>query len=256
MSNNLNITLSCLNGDIFNIPIKSDAYIWELKQLIITNCKIWNNNLCNKHLYLFIHGSENELINNQSLSTLSNIDKLHLFILFNTYKLKWDIIQNNYFYNIIKNSTINICTTTNQLLKISEQLYYGVHYCELIIKNSGNLSDIIFGVVKSDLLPNSSWDDIVKNGYYHSMKWGKFISIKHPYRVSQYKLYKSNKIGILLNYNNKIISFYRNEEIISLNFTNYEIYPLSFCIAVYHGPNIYWGNAVIDINNNAVIPNI
>ena len=50
MSNNLNITLSCLNGDIFNIPIKSDAYIWELKQLIITNCKIWNNNLCNKHL--------------------------------------------------------------------------------------------------------------------------------------------------------------------------------------------------------------
>ena len=35
-----------------------------------------------------------------------------------------------------------------------------------------------------------------------------------------------------------------------LNFTNYEIYPLSFCSVVYHGPNNYWGNASISISEN------
>ena len=82
------------------------------------------------------------------------------------------------------------------------------------------------------------------------MKWGKFINIKHQYSSSQHKLYKSNKIGILLNYNTKKITFYRNKDIINLNFTNYEIYPLSFCSVVYHGPNNYWGNASISISEN------
>ena len=252
MAIEINIIILCLSGESFNIQINSDALVWELKQAITNSRKLFDYIIC-----LFIENVETELSNKESLSSFNIVNQSKLFMLFNEYKLEWKT-WGSYCYNNTLDKSIATAykTTMDQLIKTSVELFYGLHYCEIILTNPGNMCDILFGAVNPKLSPNNNWNNIIQNGYFISMKTGGLISNTERHSCTYGKLCKGDKIGILLNYNTRTLTFYRNYAKIGQGFTDIQIKPLIFCVAMYHGVSQYWGCASISITDKPEIPYI
>ena len=250
MAIEINIIILCLSGESFNIQINSDALVWELKQAITNSRKLFDYIIC-----LFIENVETELSNKESLSSFNIVNQSKLFMLFNEYKLEWktwgSYCNNN---TLDKSIATAYKTTMDQLIKTSVELFYGLHYCEIILTNPGNMCDILFGVVKPGLSPNNNWNNIIQCGYFISMKTGGLNSKNMRHSNSCGKLCNGDRIGILLNYNTQTLTFYRNYTKIGPGFTNVHTKPLMFGTVMYHGVSQYFGNASISINNNPNLP--
>lgn len=249
MSTEINVSVYYLSGETFTIIINQNTLIWELKQVIATT-----RNLHDYILYLFIANTENELQNKKSLSSFNIVDKLNLFILFKKYKLEWITLGYNCSTNINKSIVTAYKTTSDHLITTQVELFYGCHYCEMVITNLGTMCDILFGVVKPGLSPNNNWNNIIQCGYFISMKTGGLNSKNMRHSNSCGKLCNGDRIGILLNYNTQTLTFYRNYTKIGPGFTNVHTKPLMFGTVMYHGVSQYFGNACVSITNNLNLP--